>query len=153
MAADIGIVTRCSSTGGQVFQLIFRQTNPTTWSAYKRLVPRVPPRPEDRRTTATRQARPSITGSFVVDPSYKGCPYCQARGFWKCGECEGLNCYTDDRSKGRDLVCMWCDHKGHITGTISQMTPGPVPDTGARAPGSPVRPALPASTPKGLPPR
>ena len=64
----------------------------------------------------------SITGTINIDPTYPGCPYCGAKGFWKCGICDRVNCWD---GKIRHVTCAWCGESGELSGEINSLEGSP----------------------------
>ena len=62
-----------------------------------------------------------ISGSFVVEPSYPGCPHCGTMSFSLCGDCEKLACYDGESSR---VVCPWCGEAGDIGSEIDALDAG-----------------------------
>ena len=49
-----------------------------------------------------------VSGRIETDPEYPGCPYCGTMGWFSCGKCGNLTCYS-----GENIVtCAWCGNKG-----------------------------------------
>jgi hypothetical protein len=49
-----------------------------------------------------------LTGSFFADPEFPGCPHCGTDGFYICGKCGKMNCW----SEGNNVTCKWCGSRG-----------------------------------------
>lgn len=46
-----------------------------------------------------------INGSFVIHPTFPGCPHCQAASFFQCGVCRKVGCLT---AGVVSVTCPWC---------------------------------------------
>ena len=59
-----------------------------------------------------------LPGAFFYDETYAGCPYCQAKSFFRsiCGK---MACWDGSPSP---VTCPWCDHIGTISGSITTLT-------------------------------
>lgn len=62
----------------------------------------------DKQAVNEGYDRTPIQGSLVATAEYPGCPYCKAKGFFKCARCGKLNCYDNEEI----VVCAWCGNSG-----------------------------------------
>ena len=62
-----------------------------------------------------------ITGSFSVDESYPGCPYCERKTFCRCGSCSKVSC---SGGQGSTHNCPWCGTQAKIEGYIQSLNAG-----------------------------
>ena len=51
-----------------------------------------------------------ISGKVDLDDEYPGCPYCEAGGWFSCGECGKITCNSGDSQ----VVCQWCKMEGEV---------------------------------------
>lgn len=63
---------------------------------------------DEKRAKAEGFENTSITADIYTDSRYLGCPYCQKRGFVKCGTCQKPTCHTNGNSEN---TCAWCGKK------------------------------------------
>ena len=45
-----------------------------------------------------------VQGSLNCTEDYPGCPYCKKTGFYECGSCHKIVCYSGESQ----VVCPWC---------------------------------------------
>ncbi len=50
-----------------------------------------------------------VTGRIEIDSEYPGCPYCGTMGWFTCGNCGSLTCFTGESNI---VTCAWCGNKG-----------------------------------------
>lgn len=62
----------------------------------------------------------SISGPFVLAPTYSGCPHCQACSIFLCG-CGKVACWNGER---RSVTCPWCGLGGELSGEIKSLDAG-----------------------------
>ena len=49
-----------------------------------------------------------VSGKIDVNEEYPGCPYCGTKGWFSCGKCGKLTCFS-----GEEIVtCGWCGNSG-----------------------------------------
>ena len=53
----------------------------------------------------------SVSGRITMTEEYPGCPYCKAGGWFKCGKCEKLTCYSGEKT----VTCAWCGNTSECT--------------------------------------
>lgn len=63
----------------------------------------------------------TISGSFVFDPAFPGCPHCAARSFWVCGNGQHVACWDGD---SRHVTCPQCGAQGELGGAVEQLDAG-----------------------------
>lgn len=49
-----------------------------------------------------------VSGRIDMDDEYPGCPYCGAKGWFSCGNCGNLTCYSGE---SKVVTCAWCGNK------------------------------------------
>lgn len=55
-----------------------------------------------------------VSGRVELDEEYPGCPYCGAMGWFSCGGCGNITCYSGES----DIVtCSWCNQKSKCQAT------------------------------------
>lgn len=61
-------------------------------------------------TAASREgySDTSVSGLVDLDQEYPGCPYCEAMGWFKCGNCGKLTCNSGETY----VTCAWCGQSG-----------------------------------------
>ena len=74
----------------------------------------------DKRARAEKYENTKIEGSFVLDNTYKGCPYCGMSGFFSCYKCGKISCWDGAQT----VTCAHCDTVSDIGGTISELDVG-----------------------------
>lgn len=62
----------------------------------------------------------AISGRFVIDNAYPGCPYCHAKSIFKCG-CGKVTCWNGEI---RTVTCSWCNHTGELSGHFETLNAG-----------------------------
>ena len=62
----------------------------------------------------------TIAGSFDFGETYKGCPYCESKGIFKCS-CGKINCWD---GVVKFVTCRWCGGKGELSGSIESINSG-----------------------------
>lgn len=62
----------------------------------------------------------TIAGIFTLDQAYPGCPYCQARGIFKCS-CGKINCWEGQTNT---FTCSSCGLTGELRGHIETISVG-----------------------------
>ena len=65
--------------------------------------------------------RTKITGAFLFDPAFPGCPHCRVKSFWLCENCQKVACCDGET---RSVTCPWCGAKGELSGTVEQLDAG-----------------------------
>lgn len=66
----------------------------------------VPAIPHDRTTLFQQRA---MSAAVEIGGRYSGCPYCRARGYFRCGNCELFSCWTKfNRRLHADHEDVWC---------------------------------------------
>ncbi len=68
-----------------------------------------------------------ITGSFLIDDAYPGCPYCEEKSFVLCkgtlfSRCNKVSCCSGEQ--GSIHTCPWCGNKAKISGYIENLSAG-----------------------------
>lgn len=61
-----------------------------------------------------------ITGTFVFDDAFPGCPHCSARSFFRC-ECGKLACWNGESP---NFTCPWCGQSGELSGEVTSLDGG-----------------------------
>lgn len=46
-----------------------------------------------------------VSGRVDFDAEYPGCPYCGSTGWFSCGSCHKLTCYSGETQ----VTCSWCN--------------------------------------------
>ena len=66
-----------------------------------------------KEDTARREGYEStiLTGDLQIDNNYNGCPYCGAKYFVVCSNCQKLNCNIGDPTR---FKCEWCGATGEL---------------------------------------
>jgi hypothetical protein len=81
-----------------------------------------------KESTATKEGydKSEIAGSFLLDETYPGCPYCKRSNFCLCGGGLFSQCGKVGCSDGEDTIyiCPWCSNKGKISGHIERLNAG-----------------------------
>jgi len=55
----------------------------------------------------------AMTATVKIGEAYRGCPYCRARGYFRCGNCELFSCWTKfNRRLHADHEDVWCSGCG-----------------------------------------
>lgn len=62
----------------------------------------------------------NLQGSFNLTEEFPGCPYCGNIGFFKCGTCGKLTCWTGEKT----VTCSHCGKVSQIGGTIESLSGG-----------------------------
>lgn len=64
---------------------------------------------------------PPVQGLFYIGPDYAGCPFCQAREFFRCGreKCRQLACW--DQPSGPYIICPSCGAGGAVKGGLGSL--------------------------------
>jgi hypothetical protein len=62
-----------------------------------------------------------ISGTIIFDKEYPGCPYCESKGIFLCGNCNKVACYGGHREV---VTCPWCDAKLKLSGHIENLNAG-----------------------------
>jgi len=62
----------------------------------------------------------TIAGTFILDSVYPGCPYCHAKGLFKCS-CSKVNCWDGEITT---VSCSWCGQIGELGGKIEALNAG-----------------------------
>jgi hypothetical protein len=52
----------------------------------------------------------TVKGIINIDSEYPGCPHCEAQGFYQCGKCNKIACYSGQT----EVTCPHCGHKGGV---------------------------------------
>jgi hypothetical protein len=66
----------------------------------------LPSIPHDRNTLFQQRA---MSAAIEIGGRYDGCPYCRARGYFRCGNCELFSCWTKYNSRLHgDHDDVWC---------------------------------------------
>lgn len=73
-----------------------------------------------------------ITGDFVFDPGYEGCPHCDQQSFFHCADCDNLSCWD---GQTETVICPWCYSEIRLTQGIDEL--GAVDDSGGQGGGDP----------------
>ena len=50
-----------------------------------------------------------VSGRVEMDAEYPGCPYCGTMGWFSCGSCGNLTCYSGETNV---VTCAWCGNQG-----------------------------------------
>ena len=62
----------------------------------------------------------TIKGDIRWSKKWPGCPYCGNGGYFNCGSCGKMNCYSDKPV----AKCQWCKTDCTISGTIESLDVG-----------------------------
>src|SRR5438552_3012899 len=60
-----------------------------------------------------------ITGGVGTDSAFRGCPWCGARAFFRCGACGKLTCWD---TRHATVTCACCGVTSTIGGQIQSVT-------------------------------
>jgi len=63
----------------------------------------------------------TIHGSINFDPSYPGCPFCEAKNIFLCNNCNSVSCYD---GKSKIVTCPTCHNRGRVEGFIERLNAG-----------------------------
>ena len=63
----------------------------------------------------------TINGIIQFEPSYPGCPYCEAPSIFLCGNCNKVACF-DGRTEL--VTCPTCNKRGRLDGQIDHLNAG-----------------------------
>lgn len=107
------VMARCTR-GKQSFGIRLEEKTPRQWVADWAF--------PIKETLASKEGygRSEISGGFMLDGTYPGCPYCKATGFFKCG-CGKVACWDGERTT---VTCPWCGSTSSIGGQIEGLTAG-----------------------------
>jgi hypothetical protein len=107
------VMAKCCKTRGG-FGIRFERISPRQWSATWAFAL--------KEGAAEREGydRTEVTGAFVFDPLFPGCPHCRSRSFFRCG-CGRVSCWSGD---GKTVVCPWCSAAGEVSGEVSRLSAG-----------------------------
>lgn len=61
-----------------------------------------------------------IRGVEMDEERYPGCPYCSAKGFWKCS-CGAVHCWSQNYVK---VKCSQCGARGTLGGDVEDLQAG-----------------------------
>ena len=53
----------------------------------------------------------TVHGSISFDAEYPGCPYCEEKAFYTCGQCGSIVCWHGEK----EVTCPKCGNRGTIT--------------------------------------
>ena len=59
-----------------------------------------------------------ITGTFLFDSAYPGCPECQDASTLVICSCNKVSCWDGET---RNFICPWCESAGKITGVANRL--------------------------------
>lgn len=52
----------------------------------------------------------TLKGKFIITEDYPGCPHCGSTGFFTCGNCGKVSCWS-----GSEVTkCSWCSNKSKV---------------------------------------
>ena len=74
----------------------------------------------ERQLMAEGFDKVKVSSELKDDAEYPGCPYCHTTGFFKCGKCGKLNCYSGEKV----VTCGWCGNKGEVVEEAFEMDGG-----------------------------
>ena len=53
----------------------------------------------------------NVKGNVTLDAEYPGCPYCEEKAFYTCGQCGSIVCWHGEK----EVTCPKCGNRGTIT--------------------------------------
>lgn len=107
------IVARCSQSK-EIFGIRMEEKLPGQWISDWAF------RLKEQTARKEGYHQTKITGSFNVDSAYPGCPYCENRGFFKCG-CGHIACWNGHKNP---VTCPWCNETIELGGMVTELTAG-----------------------------
>ncbi|MBM3143085.1 MAG: hypothetical protein FJ005_08645 [Chloroflexi bacterium] len=107
------VIARCSRNK-QWWGIRFEEKLPGRWTADWAFV--------IKEAVARREGydRGKITGVFVLDAAYPGCPHCGAMSVFKC-RCGKVACWDGERYT---VTCPWCGATLKLSGQIESLSAG-----------------------------
>jgi hypothetical protein len=116
MGKNVAIVMgRCSKTKAG-YGVRYEQFTPKRWTATWAFAVKE----DSAKREGYDQAK--ISGTFLFDPAYPGCPHCGTKGSVICGACQKITCWDGEPRK---ITCPWCGNAGELTkAEVSSLSAG-----------------------------